>query len=203
MPNASTTSLLDRAAAAAFGVLKRLAAEPFRSGAVLPKVGGDPKNCRPLRSAQQSEDQMRRSIAVVAVSLVFDGLPATAAFAAPNPSGTGQPNQDCEALGVGRAGFNTGGFANAQSHYADPSILPPRRTATPCRSTTSPASSKQAIPKSCLARREPARPCRIGCGRVGRGRAAGDPLPHDMGKAKAPWADVVGEIVPAPPRGSE
>ena len=37
----------------------------------------------------------------------------------------GQPNQDCEALGVGPAGFNTGGFANAQSHYADPSILPP------------------------------------------------------------------------------
>ena len=69
---------------------------------------------------------MRRSIAVVAVSFVFAALPASAAFATnPHQGTTGQPNQDCEALQVVHAGFNTAGFANAQSHYADPSILPP------------------------------------------------------------------------------
>ena len=69
---------------------------------------------------------MRRSIAVVAVSLVFAALPATAAFAAnPHSSGTtGQPNQSCEDLGIDHAGFNTGGFANAQSHYANPGVVP-------------------------------------------------------------------------------
>jgi hypothetical protein len=76
---------------------------------------------------------MRRSIAVAAVSLVFTALPATGALAA-NPHTTsgasGQPNQDCEALGVDHAGFDTGGFANAQSHYADPSILPPTANQT-------------------------------------------------------------------------
>jgi hypothetical protein len=72
---------------------------------------------------------MRRSIAVVAVSLVFAALPATAAFAT-NPGTKGQPNQDCEALQIEHAGFTTGGFANAQSHYADPSILPPTANQT-------------------------------------------------------------------------
>jgi hypothetical protein len=69
---------------------------------------------------------MRRSIAVVAVSLVFATLPATAAFADnPHSSGTtGQPNQSCEDLGIDHAGFNTGGFANAQSHYANPGVVP-------------------------------------------------------------------------------
>jgi hypothetical protein len=73
---------------------------------------------------------MRRSVAVVAVSLVFAALPATAAFATPSPNGPGQPNQDCEALQIEHAGFTTGGFANAQSHYADPSILPPTANQT-------------------------------------------------------------------------
>ena len=67
---------------------------------------------------------MRRSVAVVVVSLVFAALPATAAFATPSPNGPGQPNQDCEALQIEHAGFDTVGFANAESHYADPSILP-------------------------------------------------------------------------------
>jgi hypothetical protein len=74
---------------------------------------------------------MRRSIAVVAVSLVFAALPASAAFATnPHDGTTGQPNQDCEALGIDHAGFTTDGFANAQSHYADPSILPPTANQT-------------------------------------------------------------------------
>jgi hypothetical protein len=69
---------------------------------------------------------MRRSIAVVAVSLVFAALPATAAFAAnPHSSGTtGQPNQSCEDAGIDHAGFDTGGFANAESHYANPGVVP-------------------------------------------------------------------------------
>jgi hypothetical protein len=71
---------------------------------------------------------MRRSIAVVAVSLVFTALTATGAFAArPTPRDMpGQPNQDCESLTVEPAGFtSSSGFANAQSVYADPSVLPP------------------------------------------------------------------------------
>jgi hypothetical protein len=67
---------------------------------------------------------MRRSIAVVAVSLVFAALPATA-FATPTPNSPGQPNQSCETLKIDHAGFTTSaGFENAESHYADPSILP-------------------------------------------------------------------------------
>jgi hypothetical protein len=61
---------------------------------------------------------MRRSIAVVAVSLVFTALPATAAFGA-NPGTQGQPGQSCEDLGITHNGFTTGGFANATSRYAN------------------------------------------------------------------------------------
>ncbi|MBI2764653.1 MAG: hypothetical protein HYX53_01940 [Chloroflexi bacterium] len=38
------------------------------------------------------------------------------AFAAANPSGTGQPNQECE--DVMPHGFTAAGFENAESHYA-------------------------------------------------------------------------------------
>jgi hypothetical protein len=61
---------------------------------------------------------MRRSIAVVAVSLVFAALPATAAFGA-NPDTQGQPGQSCEDLGITHNGFTTGGFANATGRYAN------------------------------------------------------------------------------------
>jgi hypothetical protein len=43
---------------------------------------------------------------------------STAAFAAPNPSGTGQPNASCEESTTAPHGFSTGGFANAEEHYA-------------------------------------------------------------------------------------
>ena len=63
---------------------------------------------------------MRRSIAVVAVSLVFAALSASAAFATnPHDGTTGQPNQSCEDLGITHNGFTTGGFANATSRYAN------------------------------------------------------------------------------------
>jgi hypothetical protein len=65
---------------------------------------------------------MRRSIAVVAVSLVFAALPASAAFADnPHtiPGSTGQPGQSCEDLGVDHAGFDSGGFLHAKTVYAN------------------------------------------------------------------------------------
>ncbi len=49
-------------------------------------------------------------------------LTGGAALAAANPSGTGQPNQDCESIFPGGtlspAGFNTAGFAVAAGVYA-------------------------------------------------------------------------------------
>jgi hypothetical protein len=41
-------------------------------------------------------------------------------FAAPNPAGTGQPGAECGPGGspVEPAGFLTGGFENAEAHYA-------------------------------------------------------------------------------------
>jgi hypothetical protein len=54
----------------------------------------------------------------LAVTLCVLALGATApAFAASNPSGTGLPSQSCEEQPSGPPGFDTGGFANAQSHY--------------------------------------------------------------------------------------
>jgi hypothetical protein len=43
-----------------------------------------------------------------------------AALAAPNPAGTGQPGAECGEPGatLEPAGFLTGGFANAEAHYA-------------------------------------------------------------------------------------
>jgi len=45
-------------------------------------------------------------------------LLAGGAFAAANPSGTGQPNASCEETSSAPNGFSTAGFANAESHYA-------------------------------------------------------------------------------------
>jgi len=42
---------------------------------------------------------------------------AGSGFAASNPSGTGPPNQSCEAQPSSPTGFDTSGFANAQNHY--------------------------------------------------------------------------------------
>ena len=61
---------------------------------------------------------MPRSIAVVAVSLVFAALPASAAFAT-NPGTMGQPGQSCEDLGITHQGFTSGGFLHAKTVYAN------------------------------------------------------------------------------------
>ena len=60
----------------------------------------------------------------LAVVLVFAGVLAlggtTAAFAAPNPSGTGQPSASCGSPNatVAPNGFGTSGFAHAETVYA-------------------------------------------------------------------------------------
>jgi hypothetical protein len=45
-------------------------------------------------------------------------VPAAAASAASNPSGTGQPSASCEESTASPAGFETGGFAHAETQYA-------------------------------------------------------------------------------------
>ena len=65
---------------------------------------------------------MRRSIAVVALSLVIAAFMATAAFADnphTTPGSTGQPGQSCEDLGITHQGFTSGGFLHAKTVYAN------------------------------------------------------------------------------------
>ena len=64
---------------------------------------------------------LRKKLAVVlAATLMLALSGAPAAFAAPNPSGTGQPGAECGEPGatVEPAGFSTEGFSNAEAHYA-------------------------------------------------------------------------------------
>jgi hypothetical protein len=64
---------------------------------------------------------LRKKLAVVLAATFMLALgSAPAAFAAPNPSGTGQPGAECGAPNAMNepAGFSTGGFANAEELYA-------------------------------------------------------------------------------------
>jgi hypothetical protein len=63
---------------------------------------------------------MRRLLALALGCAALAAVPAVAP-AASNPSGTGQPSQECGDPGAtsAPAGFGTGGFANAESHYAN------------------------------------------------------------------------------------
>jgi hypothetical protein len=45
---------------------------------------------------------------------------STATTFASNPPGTGQPSVSCDDFTVMPNGFSSGGFANAESHYANP-----------------------------------------------------------------------------------
>jgi hypothetical protein len=45
---------------------------------------------------------------------------STATTFAGNPPGTGQPSVSCDDFAVMPNGFSSGGFANAESHYANP-----------------------------------------------------------------------------------
>jgi hypothetical protein len=57
---------------------------------------------------------MKKAVALLALVL----LAATMVFAAPNPSGTGQPNQSCESQPASPPGFLTSGFDHAKTVYA-------------------------------------------------------------------------------------
>ena len=61
---------------------------------------------------------MRRVLLVlICAAALIGALPALAAN--PHAPGvTGQPNQSCEEQPSGPPGFDTPGFANAESHYA-------------------------------------------------------------------------------------
>jgi hypothetical protein len=61
---------------------------------------------------------LSRCFAALTATLVLSFLVAATAIAAPNPNGHGQPNQSCEEQPSGPAGFDTGGFETAESHYA-------------------------------------------------------------------------------------
>jgi hypothetical protein len=63
---------------------------------------------------------MRRFMLAAIVCVVVAAFTAGGASAAGNPSGTGQPGASCGAPGATSEphGFGTGGFANAESHYA-------------------------------------------------------------------------------------
>ena len=63
---------------------------------------------------------MRRFVIAALLALVLGGFAVTGASAAPNPSGHGQPNVSCGENGLDQQpnGFGTGGFANAEAHYA-------------------------------------------------------------------------------------
>jgi hypothetical protein len=62
---------------------------------------------------------LRKTILAVIFAVGFTAIPV-AATAAPNPSGSGQPSQECGAAGAtsSPSGFATGGFATAEGHYA-------------------------------------------------------------------------------------
>jgi len=64
---------------------------------------------------------LRKKLAVVlAATLMLALSSGPAAFAASNPAGTGQPDQECGEDGAELAppGFDTDGFANAEAVYA-------------------------------------------------------------------------------------
>ncbi len=68
---------------------------------------------------------MLRRIMLAGAGLTIAVLAFAAPVAAGNPSGTGQPNASCEDSTMSPPGFDSGGFANAETHYAgngDPSL---------------------------------------------------------------------------------
>ena len=58
-----------------------------------------------------------RTLVLTVIALAMLTAPAPV-IAAANPSGTGQPNASCEEQPSAPPGFSTGGFANAEQHYA-------------------------------------------------------------------------------------
>jgi hypothetical protein len=63
---------------------------------------------------------MRKVLGTAIVAALLALAPAAPALAAANPSGTGQPSQECGEEGATSmpSGFTTGGFENAEARYA-------------------------------------------------------------------------------------
>jgi hypothetical protein len=67
---------------------------------------------------------MRRTLTAAITILCLAGFAAPAALGARNPAGTGQPGTanpngvSCPSTITSPPGFNSGGFANAATHYA-------------------------------------------------------------------------------------
>lgn len=62
---------------------------------------------------------IRRVTIGLGAAILALSMAATTAFAG-NPSGTAQPSVSCDDFTNGPSGFDTAGFANAESHYANP-----------------------------------------------------------------------------------
>jgi hypothetical protein len=60
-----------------------------------------------------------RKLAMLIAVLVALSIAVAPSFAAPNPSGTGQPSQSCEEQTSSPPGFMTAGFAHAKTVYAN------------------------------------------------------------------------------------
>jgi hypothetical protein len=61
----------------------------------------------------------KKLVVVLAATLMLALSSGPAAFAAPNPSGMGQPDQECgEPVQPTRPRVSTDGFVNAEDHYA-------------------------------------------------------------------------------------
>ena len=61
---------------------------------------------------------MPRRITIAATGAALGLALVVSPVAAGNPSGTGQPNASCEDESSAPNGFASGGFANADLHYA-------------------------------------------------------------------------------------
>jgi len=63
---------------------------------------------------------MRKFLIAALACFALAAFSTGGASAAPNPHAPGQPSVECneDGLGPGPAGFATGGFANAERHYA-------------------------------------------------------------------------------------
>jgi hypothetical protein len=62
---------------------------------------------------------MLPKILALVAAIVTLSVAAVPAFADANPNGTGQPSQSCEEQPNSPPGFNTSGFAHAQTVYAN------------------------------------------------------------------------------------
>ena len=62
---------------------------------------------------------LRRLTIGLATATLALSIGAATALAG-NPAGSGQPSVSCDDFTNGPAGFDTGGFATAESHYANP-----------------------------------------------------------------------------------